>query len=240
MDMPPRDRMNGFDLLSSTLDRFQEAHMWLHTMEDCYHSADRFRWCLNVFLKAINETPDLISMELQNQPGFSRWFKEHRIALKADPLINALSRGRNVVVHKKMLVPKSHAFIGITEGRGMKIGMGIPIDPLADSDEGMKRYLSVVKKGDDFLGILIPDEDSRPCVEREWRLGDFDDELVDLCSRAWLRVGEMLADVLKWLGEIVPPQTLQCRRSHQAVRYKIYSRETLEKWLGEMPTGVNG
>jgi hypothetical protein len=227
--------MSGFDKLSSTLDRFQEAHMWLHTMEDCYHSADKFRWSLNVFLKALNEAPNLISMELQKEPGFLRWFKEHRQALKADPLIDALSRGRNTVVHKKMLVPQSRASIGVTEGRGMKLGIGIPIDPLADSDNGMKRYLSVVKERGDFLGILMPDEDSAPCVEREWRLRDFDEELIDLCSRAWLRVGDTLADVLRWLGEDVGSQTLGCRRSHQAVRYKTYNRDTLTKWLAEIP-----
>jgi hypothetical protein len=229
---------NGFDKLNSTLDRFQEAHLWLHTMEDYYHFADKFRWSLNVFLKALNETPDLIRMELQNEPGFSRWFKEHRRALKSDPLIDALARGRNVVVHKKMLVPKSRAVIGVTEGRGMKLGMGLPIDALADSDAGILGYLSVVKERGDFLGILMPDEDSAPCVEREWRLGEFDEELVSLCSRAWLRVGETLAEVLKWLGEDGSPQTLQCRRSHQAVRYKIYRRETLEKWFAEISEPV--
>ena len=72
-------------------------------------------------------------------------------------------------------------------------------------------------------------------MAREWRLLDFDEELVDVCSRAWLRVGETLADVLTWLGEDAPSQTLMCRRSHQAVRYKTYSRVTLAKWLTEIP-----
>lgn len=226
---------NGFEKLSSAIDRFQEAHLWLHMMEEHYHSADPFRWYLNVFLKALNEVPDIIGMALQNEAGFPKWFREHRKALKADPLIGALSKSRDTVVHKKMLVPKSRATIGVTEGRGIKLGMGFPINPLADSDYGMERYLSAVKARGDFLGILIPDEDSLPCVEREWRLGDFDEELVDLCSRAWLRLGETVADVLKWLGEDVPPQTLSCRRPHQAVRFKTYSRDKLTKWLAEMP-----
>ena len=223
---------DGYEKLASTIDRFQEAHMWLHTMEDYYHFADKFRWSLNAFLKALNEVPNLIGIELQNQPGFPKWFRDHRHGLKSDPLIHALSKGRDRVVHKSMLLPKSCAAVGITEGRGMKLGFGMNINPLQDSDHAMHCYLVT----GDFFDILMPDEDSLPCVEREWRLADFDEELIDLCARAWLRVGVTVADVLKWLGEDVPHQSLSCRRTHQAVRFKTYRRATLRKWLAEMQT----
>jgi hypothetical protein len=223
---------DGFEKLASTIDRFQEAHLWLHTMEDYYHFADKFCWSLNVFLKALNEVPNLIGMELQNQSGFPKWFRDHRHDLKSDPLIHALSKGRDRVVHKSMLLPKSSAAVGVTEGRGMKLGFGMNINPLQDSDHAMHCYLAA----GDFFDILMPDEDSLPCVEREWRLPDFDEELIDLCSPAWLRVNDTVADVLKWLGEDVPPQTLACRRTHQAVRFKTYNRATLRKWLAEMQT----
>src|SRR5258708_4027300 len=114
-----RNMTNAFDKLGSTLDRFQEAHLWLHTMEDWYHFADKFRWSLNIFLKAINEVPKLASVELQNEIGFPKWFRDHKQALKDDPLIKFLFKSRDIVVHQKMLVPKSMASIGITEGRGM-------------------------------------------------------------------------------------------------------------------------
>jgi hypothetical protein len=227
--------INAYEKLGSTLDRFQEAHLWLHTMEDWYHSADKFRWSLNVFLKAINEVPKLASNELQNEAGFPKWFRDHKQALKADPLIQFLSKSRDIVVHQKMLVPKSKAIIGITEGRGIKLGLGFPINPLEDSDWGMRRYLLATRERGDFLGLLMPDEDSLPCVEREWRLGEFDEELINLCSRAWLRVSETLAEILTWLGEVAPSQTLRCRRSHQAVSFKTYDRDILSKWLADLP-----
>jgi len=226
---------NGCLKLNSTLDRFQEAHLWLHMMEQSYHHADPFRWYLNVFLKAIYEVPILINMELQNRSGFPKWFANQRRVLQSDPLIDALYKGRDRIVHKKMLLPKSRAVVGLTEGRGIKLGFGMNINPLEDSDHGMHWYLAA----GDFLDILVPDEDSLPCVEREWRLPDFDEELIDLCSRAWLRVSVTVADVLKLLGEDVPPQTLTCRRTHQAVRFKTYSRDTLRKWLAEMQTTPN-
>lgn len=225
----------GYEKLSAAIDRFQEAHLWLHMMEEHYHSADMFRWYLNVFLKALYEVPIHTSNGLQNEPGFPKWFRERRETLGEDPLIAALSKTRDKIVHHKMLIPKSRATVGVTEGRGIKLGMGFPINPLADSDRGMEIYLLTAKERGDFLGILIPDEDSVPCVEREWRLDGFDEEVVDLCARAWLRVGEAVAEAIARFGDNVPPQTLSCRRGHQAVRYKTYDRDKLTKWLEEMP-----
>jgi hypothetical protein len=231
---------DGYDKLTSALDRFQEAHFWLHMMEQHYHSADQFRWHLNVFLKALREVPDMISMALQNEKDFPAWFRTRRKTLFDDPLMQALSKRRDQIVHGKMLVPKSRAEVGITELRGMKLGMTFPVHPLEDSDAGMERYLRSVKQsGDgklaDFLGVLILDEDSLPCVRREWRLAEFDEELVDLCARAWLQTSETLVSVLGWLGEDPPPQTLSCRSGHQAVLYKTYNRAALIKRLADMP-----
>jgi hypothetical protein len=230
----------GYEEISSALDRHREAHFWLHMMEDHYHSADQFRWHLNVFMKALKEVPDMVSMALQNKPGFPEWFHAQKASLKSDPLMQALSKRRDQVVHREMLVPKSHAEIGVTEGRGMKLGMGFPVDPLDDSDVCMERYLLSVKKAGankmaDFLGILVPDEDSMPCVRREWRLAEFDEELVDLCARAWLRTGETLMATLRWLGEDPPSQALSCRSSHQAVLFKTYDRNALIKRHADLP-----
>ena len=79
------------------------------------------------------------------------------------------------------------------------------------------------------------DEDSVPCVQREWRLGGIEgvindeDDIVDICARAWLRLGETIAEVLKWLGADVPPLSLDCRHSSQRVQFKLYDREELMK-----------
>ena len=146
--------------LSPALDRLQEAHFFLHGLEDYYHFADPFRWHLNTFLRAIKEIPELISMGLQNRPGFRDWYKPHREALTADPVVRYLAEQRDFVVHRGMLKPRSHGLIGITEGRGMKLGLGIPIDALADSDDAMKKYLAVVASKGDALELLMDDEES--------------------------------------------------------------------------------
>ena len=111
----------------------------------------------------------------------------------------------------------------------MKLGMGYPFDPLTDSDNAMRRYLEVMKTSSkDFLGILIEDEDSMPCVERHWGLEVFGDaDLVDLCAQAWLRVASLLQAVIKELdGPALTPQ-LDCLHGSRSVRYRVYKRGDL-------------
>ena len=220
--------------IESSLDRFQESHFWIHSMEQFYHYADPFRWHLNAFLRSLKEVSQLLQMELQNETGFPKWFREHRAKLVSDPLISFLSKQRDYVVHRGMLIPGSKGAIGLTEGRGMKFGLSIPIHPLEDSDHAMHRYLSVLIDQRDPLGLLQPDEDSLPCVKREWRIPSFDEEVLDLAAVAWLRVGETIASVLHWLGVEPPQLSLDCRHSSQQVQYKLYERSGLRQELKEI------
>jgi hypothetical protein len=226
-----------YEKIASALDRFQEAHFWIHMMEEYYHFADPFRWHLNVFLKALKEVPDLLQMAMQNEDAFTTWFREQRRQLKADPLIAALSKQRDLVVHRSMLVPQSSGTVGITEGRGFKAGMTLPIHPLEDSEKALLRY-AVHFKDFDFLGLVTPDDDSLPSVYREWRLGEFEEELVDLCARAWLRVGETIDAVLRWQDTEPPPLSLECRHDSRRVRLKCYDRDALIKQAHAMQDGA--
>jgi hypothetical protein len=223
-----------YSRIEASLDRFQEAHFWLHMVEQYYHVADPFRWHLNAFLRALKEIPQLLQMELQGDPAFKPWFAPLRKALRADPLIDALSAHRDFVVHRGMLLPKSRGFVGVvgvTEGRGMKLGIAFPIHALEDSDEGMRRYLVMSKEHGDIFGILSPDEDSMPCVQREWLLPEFELEVSELCARAWLRLAETIEAVLAWLGAHPQPFSLNCRHAGQRVQFKLYDRDALTRWV---------
>lgn len=217
---------SAYDKLSSALDRFEEAHFWIHQMEETYHHADYFRWHLNAFLKALKEAPNLVQMALQNEAGFIDWFAEQRNLLNEDPLLKALSKQRDLVVHRSMLIPQSTGTVGTTEGRGFKAGLTVPIHPLEDSDEALIR-VAMSLKDCDFLGLITPDEDSMPCVYREWRIPQFTDELVDLCAKAWLRVGETIRASLNWLGEETTALTLECRHAGKEYRVKRCNRDAL-------------
>jgi hypothetical protein len=122
------------ETLVSSFDRFSEIHFWIHQLEASYHFADPFRYHLNAFLKAIKEVPSLLSMELKIRKGF-RIGSKINVESCERILLSFLSEQRDFVVHRGMLVPKSHGWIGITEGRGVKMGFSLPTNPLMDSDE---------------------------------------------------------------------------------------------------------
>lgn len=221
--------------LVSSFDRFSEAHFWIHQLEMSYHFADPFRYHLNAFLKAIKEVPSLLSMELQNQEGFPDWFKDERRKLRENKLLSFLSEQRDFVVHRGMLVPKSHGGIGITEGRGVKMGFSLPINPLMDSDDAMDRYIFVISTdGKDPFNLLAEDDDSLPCVHREWKLETFDEELVELAAKAWFQTGETVRNVVRWLGGDPPELQLNCRHSTQETQFKMYDRKVLRTRLKEL------
>src|SRR5260370_41215449 len=127
-----------------------------------------------------------------------------------------------------MLKPGSFAFIGITEGRGMKLGLGLPVDPLMDSDAAMSRYLELAKEQGDTLELLREDEESLPAVERRWRLEPFGDaDLVDLCANAWHRMGAHMSEVMARGGIPGSVPQLDCRHELEKIRVRAYSREAL-------------
>lgn len=220
-----------FEKIHVALDRFQEAHFYLHQMENSYHFADHFRWSLNSYIRALKEVPQLISMGLQNEKGFPDWFREERETLNSDSLIYFLNERRDFIVHRGMFLPGSSGSIGIAEGRGMKLGLSIPIDSLSNSDDCMYAFAyHCLVKGEDFFDLFKDDEDSLPCIERKWILEQFPNhDVIDLCAKAWLTVGETVRNVLVWLGGTPPELSLGCRHSAQHIRFRLYDRNKIRK-----------
>lgn len=216
--------------LSASIDRMHEAHFWLHSMESHYHEADQFRWCFNAFLRSLKEISQLITMEVQGNKEVANWFKGHKDNLNNDPLLKVLSKNRDFVVHQSMLLPLSSGTIGLSEGNKIKFGLGYPIHPLEDS---AKAIHDILIKTEDVFGILQEDDDTIPCVHRSWKIKEFDEELANLCAKAWLRVSETIRLVLQELGEMLPPQDLSCRHISGNYQVKLYSRKELRSVLVE-------
>ena len=72
--------------------------------------------------------------------------------------------------------------------------------------------------------------------QREWRTEGFDDEIIDLCAQARMRLGETIADILKWSGANVPPLSLDCRAGSGKVQFKLYDRDDLVARMEEIET----
>jgi hypothetical protein len=89
----------------------------------------------------------------------------------------------------------------------------------------------VAKEPGDTLELLRPDDESLPCVQREWRIPPFEEESLDIAASPWLRVGETIASVLRWFGAELPPLSLDCLHATQQVQFKLYDRSELRQGL---------
>jgi hypothetical protein len=220
--------------LESSLDRVHEAAWFIRLMEEHYHRADQFRWSLNSFLRALKEVLQLVTMEVQQNKGLSAWLRTEKERLHGDPLIASLFKQRDVVVHKAMLKPASKGTVGFTRGRGLKLGLGFPIDPLDDSEIAILKYIYFAARDKDFLGILYTEEDGGgeyTCVQREWRLEQFpDEELTQLAARAWEQVAKVAYEAATKLGaQIIEPKFKLGNPNR--VQFEIYRPEWVKEQL---------
>ena len=222
--------------LESSLDRLQEAAWFIRMMERHYHQADQFRWSLNSFLRTLKEVLQLVTMETQTDRKISEWLSAKKEELNADPLISFLYKQRDIVVHKSMLKPASNGTVGFTRGRGIKLGLGIPIDPLQDSETAILQYIYSAAKNDDFLGILYTEDDGGceyTCVQREWRLDAFpENEITVLAARAWEQIAKVTLDAAKKLGaNVIEPKFELGDPNH--VQFEIYKPAWVKEKLDE-------
>ena len=220
--------------LSSTLDRLEESSWHIRMMEQHYHSADCFRWSLNSFLRSLKEVIQLLTMDVQGKPEIVKWLREEKEKLNEEPLIEFLFKQRDIVVHRAMLKPASKGTVGFTRGSGLKLGLGMPIDPLADSENAILRYIHFAAKDTDFLGILYTEEDGSgeyTCVQREWRMEQFPDtELTQLAAQAWERIAKLTLDTATKLGASVIEPKFEIQNPNR-VQFEIYPPEWVKEQL---------
>ena len=227
------------DRLTNSLDRLGEAHWWIHELDQHYHRALPFRYYLNSFLRALKEVPQVLMMEMQNEPGFSDWYKDATTDTFNDPLLKYMFKQRDYVVHRAMLIPESTAMFGITEGKGLKAGIGGSVNPQLDSVDVMFRYVSVAAEKGDWFGILADDDDSIPCVERQWRLEQFPEtEVTELVATAWRQAGLLVAATVEWLGGAELDLALSCRHSDYTTRFLRFDRDELNAAVESLRAGA--
>ncbi len=232
-----------FTSLSSSFDRMDEAAWFIRLMEENYHSADKFRWALSSFLRTLKEIMQLVSMEVQGNQELTKLVSDKKAELSKDPLIGFLYKQRDNVVHKSMLKPASSGSVGFTCGRGMKLALGLPIDPLSDSEEAIKRYIYQAAKDTDFLGILYTEEDGGgeyTCVQRQWKLSNFpDNEITELAASAWEKVTQAFFDVAEKMGaQLIKPTFKLCNPNQ--VQFEVYSPGWVKEQLEHAKNRIAG
>jgi len=219
-----------YEPLHACLDRLKESHWFIHQMEEHYHSADRFRYSLNAYLRSLKEIRPMLQQGMQSIDGFKNWFSAHSESLKTDPLLSVLAKKRDYLVHHGMLDAKSKGGLGAARGKKLKFAMNWDVHPTEDSDDAMKGFACVMMgMGDPFR--FFSDDDTQPCIERQWILTDVSDEnILDVAWRAWLTVAKIVSEACVWRGGEALDLSLKCRRDSNLVKVKRYDREEMESY----------
>ena len=214
------------EYIEASLDRWTEAHWHIHQMEQCFHNPEPFRYSVNAFIRASKETPQLLSMELQNCKQYQSTIRGIIDQLYQDALFALLHQKRDFLVHRGMLRLHSSGSAGRTEGRGFKMGMSFPVSPDETSDAAYERFLVICCENKEFRQLFGPDEDSRPCIERTWKITELPNtDLLDVCVDAWRIIGKTLSQIVEFLGAAPLDLTMSCRHEPEKVRMKIYSQK---------------
>ncbi|ARN76322.1 hypothetical protein BST96_06380 [Oceanicoccus sagamiensis] len=202
-------------------------------MEYGYHEADRFRWALNSFLRCIKEVIQMATMEMQHAPELNSWLKQQKEELHKDELVGYLFKQRDLIVHRSMLKPASEGMVGLTKGRGLKLGIGMPIDPLEDSEQAILRYIDHAAREEDFLGILYTEDGygEYTCVERSWRMEPFPEkELTELAAEAWDKVANLVHSLASRLGAKVSDLKFELSNAN-SVRIRVFEPDFIKENL---------
>ena len=222
--------------LESSYDRLQECAWFIRMMEQHYHQADQLRWSWNSFLRTLKEVVQMITIEVQGNKDVKSWFDSEKKDLHNDGLIKFLFQKRNHMVHTSIFKPSSNGMIGFTRGRGLKLGLGLPIDPLEDSEVAILKYIDHAVSETDFFGILYSEEDGGgeyTCVHREWRLKGYGDaEVTHAAAQAWNKISHILFEVAQRLGAKVVELRFELSAPND-VQLEIYPPEWIKQKIDD-------
>jgi len=103
-------------------DRFNEAHYFLHRMEQTYHEPRPFRYNLNAFVSAHRAVHEMLRVELEAK-GEIAWWRDRRREFADDDVLSRFAVGRNIVLHQRAILEGSQVGIGVFRGRTLKLAV---------------------------------------------------------------------------------------------------------------------
>lgn len=181
----------------SAHERFSEAHWFLHQMISNYHTPLIFRFSANAFMSALKSVVDMLRVDLE-RASENEWRRDRFEAMRTDPVFEAFSRGRNIVLHQRPLVRSSRVEVGLFKYSRQKIVYAWDLKTDEPSASVLERFRAA--------NLIFPD-DVRPEGEQlgvrriyhEPKLSA-DHDVLTASNLAWTRVGELLRDAHDLLG----------------------------------------
>jgi hypothetical protein len=225
--------------IPATHDKFSEAHYFLHRLMEDYHEPEAFRWNLSAFLQALRSVEYMLNSELNQRPGFAKWYAPWKQSLKQDSLIRNFVDGRNIVVHKGLLQHKSHVDAGLFRWTDMKLALNLPIDINIPSAIFLQHLITETyensEKSHSFFSGLIDKEHyaigEQLGIQRTWIVEELGDEnVVILCNRAWAQVSRLVSEAHKFAGAEYPSVDENIE-AHDITRLSILLESDLDPTL---------
>lgn len=175
-------------------DKIEETHYFLHQAAENYHWPDPFRWNLNAFLQALRSATLYLQSEGQHVPGFDDWYVDKQTTMKNNELLCRFKEGRNVVVHKGMLLPKTRITAGVFDYRHQaRMALRMYADPWIPSDVLLRRARRSQFVRTHMRGMRA--EGWQPGLEREWIVDELGDtEVTALALDAYLAIAEIIGE----------------------------------------------
>jgi hypothetical protein len=221
--------------VEASLDRWLEVHWHIHQIEQHYHNPEAFRFSFNSFIRSAREVPGIIQMELQNHQDYREKIKPIVDGLLEDPLFKTVRDCRDFLVHRGMLKTLSKGIVGTTEGRGIKLAFRFDIDPFESSVAAYERFKEMCRAEPEIRQLMGPDCDSWPCVYREWKIADFNEELLEVAVNTWKAIGKALTDIVEHLGAEPLDLSLRCRHDPERVKMKEFSQRDFFESVDSQP-----
>lgn len=125
MTTPPDE--TAYCPVPNTHDKLQEAHWYLHQMQEHYHEPDLFRYSCNAFLQASRSVTFMLQSELGNIAPAKEWYSSQQQLMRDDVDLRLLNDLRVQVVHKEPLLLASNARITHLKNGRDKLSLGIPV-----------------------------------------------------------------------------------------------------------------
>lgn len=201
-------------------DRFFEAHWHLHQMLDHYHFPMEFRFSTNAFLHSLKSVLAMLRIDLERR-GENAWRKARFEGLKNDPILSAFSKGRDLVVHRGVLVRESHVEMGYFKFDRVKLVTEQDIK----TDEPSHSILARIQRINEQMdGLFVPVDHpwigEQLGVRRQYMEPQLSAELdvVTASDSALSRVAAVLGDAHKLLGFGFDHEDDESRSAHDVER----------------------
>ncbi|VAV85605.1 hypothetical protein MNBD_BACTEROID02-1006, partial [hydrothermal vent metagenome] len=102
---------------------------------------------------------------------------------------------------------------------------GFKVEPYETTEEAYEKFKALLRKKPIIRSVVGPDCDSWPMIRREWKIPEFNIELLEVSISAWKLCGEVISEIAIELGGEPLELTFSCRHDSERVKTMEFSQQ---------------